>query len=97
MSKLLSTMALTGFLLSAGAAIAAEKTIKLSVPDMNCASCPYLVKSAISQVTGVKAVEARLDDTSATVTFDDAVTTVDAITEATGNIGYPSTVIDQSS
>lgn len=77
---------------TASAAFAAEKTVKLSVPDMFCASCPYMVKQAISAVDGVKAVEATIDDRSATVTYDDAAATLEAIRKATADIGYPSTV-----
>lgn len=74
-------------------AFAGEQTVKLSVPDMNCASCPYMVKQAISMVDGIKIVEATMEDRSATVTFDDAVTNIDEIREATAGIGYPSTVV----
>ena len=96
MNKLLVGVALAGLTMSGGLGWAADKTIKLSVPGMNCASCPYIVKSAISEVTGVKKVEARLQDTSATVTFDDAVTSTKAITQATANIGYPSKLMDEA-
>lgn len=96
MKKLLTiagflTMAVTSSVASAG-----ERTIKLSVPGMNCASCPYMVKQAISDVDGIKSVEATMDDRSATVIFEDTLTTIDKIVEATANIGYPSTVITDS-
>ncbi len=74
-------------------ALAAEQTVKLSVPGMYCASCPYMVKKAISAVQGVKAVQAEIEDRSATVKFDDVVTNTAAIRKATADIGYPSTVI----
>lgn len=96
MKKLLTiagflTMAVTSSVASAG-----ERTIKLSVPGMNCASCPYMVKQAISDVDGIRSVEATMDDRSATVIFEDTLTTIDKIVEATANIGYPSTVITDS-
>ncbi len=72
---------------------AAEKMIRLSVPGMTCASCPYIVKAAISEVDGIKSVEATMKDRSATVVFDDAVTSLDEITQATANVGYPSSLI----
>ena len=80
--------------LSSFSAFAGEQTVKLSVPGMNCASCPYMVEQAVTAVEGVKSVAATMDDRSATVTYDDAVTTVDAIRGATAAIGYDSTVID---
>lgn len=78
-------------------ASAAEQTVTLSVPGMTCASCPYIVESAISGVEGVQAVETSLESRTATVTFDDAATTVEAITGATLNAGYESSPIDGNS
>ena len=72
---------------------AAEQTIKLSVPGMNCASCPYMVEQAISKVDGIKSVEATMDDRTATVIFDDVLATVSEIQAATASIGYASTII----
>ncbi len=74
-------------------AFAAERSVKLSVPGMYCASCPYMVKKAVSNVNGVSDVSTRLEDRSATVTFDDALTSIDALRRATADIGYPSTVV----
>ncbi|CAM3555873.1 MAG: cation transporter [Thalassospira sp.] len=72
---------------------AADQTIKLSVPGMNCASCPYMVEQAISKVDGIKTVEATMDDRTATVIFDDDLTTASEIQAATASIGYESTII----
>jgi mercuric ion binding protein len=95
MKKLFVMLLLTTTaLLSVSTAFAAERTVKLSVPGMTCASCPFIVKSAISAVKGVTGVQTALADHSATVTFDDAVASVEAITKATKNAGYESTVID---
>jgi len=85
---LFSTLALSGT-----AAFAGEQTVKLSVPGMSCASCPYMVEKAISSVNGIKAVDATMEDRSATVVFDDAVTSVVEIQQATAGIGYESTPI----
>jgi mercuric ion binding protein len=73
-------------------AAAADKTVVLSVPGMNCELCPITVKKAISKVPGVKSVEASYEKKQAIVTFDDAMTTVDALTKATANAGYPSSL-----
>ncbi len=77
-------------------AIAGEQTIKLSVPGMTCASCPYIVKKSISAIDGVNAVEATMDDLSATVTFEDTIANIEMIREATAGVGYPSTVIEDN-
>ena len=92
MKHLLSGAILGVAVLISSASFAAEKVVKLSVPGMNCASCPYMVKQAISAVDGIKTVEATMEDRSATVTFDDAITNVSEIQQATADIGYPSSV-----
>ncbi len=79
-------------LLLAGPAWAAPKTVTLAVPGMTCATCPITVKKALTKVTGVTKVDVDLDNLQAVVTFDDAKTTVAALTKATTDAGYPSTV-----
>jgi periplasmic mercuric ion binding protein len=71
---------------------AAPKIVTLSVPTMNCSVCPITVKKALSKVPGVSRAEVNLDRRAATVTFDDARTSPEALTRATGEAGYPSTV-----
>lgn len=71
---------------------AALKTITLSVPGMDCAACPIVVKKALAKVTGVQKVEVSFEKREAVVTFDDAGTDVQALRRATENAGYPSTV-----
>lgn len=97
MKWLCACAAFTAMLLAVPLAIAAEQTVKLSVPGMNCASCPVIVEMSISAVKGVKAVEAVLDTQTATVTFDDTVTSIGAITEAAAGIGYEASVIAEDS
>lgn len=79
-------------LLAALPATAGEKTVVLSVPGMNCAACPITVRKALQKVPGVLAAKATLEPPEATVRFDDAATSIDKLTEATRNAGYPSTV-----
>ncbi|MDF1625818.1 MAG: mercury resistance system periplasmic binding protein MerP [Parvibaculaceae bacterium] len=79
-----------GFLLLATGAQAADQTVTLSVEGMTCQTCPYQVKSALNSVEGVISVEATLEAREATVTYDDEVTTIASLTDATANAGYPS-------
>lgn len=72
---------------------AATQTVTLSVPGMNCATCPITVKKALTQVSGVNKTEISLDKREAKVSFDDAKTNVEALTRATKDAGYPSTVV----
>lgn len=78
-------------------AAAGEKAVKLSVPGMFCASCPYVVRAAIGQVEGVKTVTADVETRTASVVFDDTVTSLDVILSATANAGYPSTLVPAGS
>jgi mercuric ion binding protein len=72
---------------------AAQQSVTLSVPDMNCASCPITVKAALSKVPGVASVKSDLAKRQTTVAFDDAKTDVAALSKATGAAGYPSTLV----
>lgn len=76
----------------AAPASAAIKTVKLAVPGMTCVACPITVKTALSKVEGVKKSEVSFERREAIVTFDDAETNVKALTMATENAGYPSSV-----
>ncbi|MFN7085806.1 MAG: mercury resistance system periplasmic binding protein MerP [Burkholderiales bacterium] len=71
---------------------AATRTVTLSVPGMTCAACPITVKKALTKVDGVQKVEVSYEKLEAAVTFDDARTSVEALTKATENAGYPSTM-----
>ena len=82
--SLLASSSLTAF--------AAPKTVTLEVPTMNCVTCPFTVKKALQNVDGVSKAEVTYENKLAVVTFDDEKTTVKALTEATTNAGYPSTV-----
>jgi mercuric ion binding protein len=73
-------------------AAAAPRTVVLSVPSMNCAACPITVRKALEKVAGVQSVKATLEPPEAVVTFDDATTSVEKLTEATRGAGYPSSV-----
>ncbi len=73
-------------------AVAAPKTVVLSVPSMNCAACPITVRKALEKVAGVQKVKATLEPPEAAVTFDDAKASVETLMEATKQAGYPSSV-----
>lgn len=90
MKKLAALVALAATL--ATPAWAAVQTVTLSVPGMTCAACPITVKKALTKVEGVSQVDVSFDQREAVVTFDDAKTTVQKLTEATTNAGYPSSV-----
>jgi mercuric ion binding protein len=74
---------------------AAERTVTLTVDNMYCASCPYIVKQSLAAVPGVKDVSVSFRNQTAIVTFDSARTNVAALTDATFEMGYPSEVKSQ--
>jgi len=78
--------------LSSGAQAAETKTVTLDVQNMTCNFCPITVRKALEKVDGVVSAQADLESHSATVTFDPDKTNVDALTRATTDAGYPSTL-----
>ncbi len=73
-------------------AAAIERTVTLTIDNMYCASCPYIVKQSLAAVPGVKDVSVSFRNKTANVTFDGARTNVAALTDATFEMGYPSEV-----
>ena len=90
MKKLLASFALAT--LVAAPAWAATQTVTLSVPGMTCAACPITVKKALTKVEGVTKAEVSFENREAIVTFDDTKTNALALTKATEDAGYPSSV-----
>ncbi len=68
------------------------RTVMLAVSNMTCPTCPYIVRSALKAVPGV--IDARVDYAreTATVVFDPSKTDVAALTKATTDVGFPSTL-----
>lgn len=91
MKKLVGTIAVA-LVFYGVPAMAATKTVTLAVKGMTCAACPITVKKALDSVEGVEKVKVSFKEKQAVVTFDDAKANVKALTEATKNAGYPSTV-----
>jgi mercuric ion binding protein len=69
------------------------RTVTLDVTNMDCAVCPITVREALEKVLGVTS-SANVDFASkrAEVVFDPKKASVDALTNATANAGYPSRV-----
>lgn len=73
-------------------AAATPRTVTLDVRNMTCAACPITVKKSLEKVSGVNAVKVDYDKKTATVTYDPDKTRPDALTHATTDAGFPSTV-----
>ena len=89
MKNLLVSLAFFGFATPVWADI---QTVTLSIPGMTCAACPITVKKALSMVEGVGEIDVNYGNREAVVSFDGAKTSVEDLTRATENAGYPSTV-----
>lgn len=90
MERLFAAAVILASVLVAGTAFAAQQTVKLAVENMYCASCPFIVQQSLAGVPGVSDVKISFRRKTATVTFDDSQTSVEALTDATFDYGYPS-------
>jgi mercuric ion binding protein len=79
----------------AQAQAAHQETVSFDIENMTCATCPITVRTAMSRVEGVQNVEVDFETKIATVEFDPAVTTAQAIGAASTNAGYPAHQQDQ--
>ena len=77
-------------LFAVSTAFANEQTVTLAVKNMDCATCPYTVRSSLRAVSGVKNVVVSMENKTAVVIYDDSKTNLRALTAATTNAGYPS-------
>lgn len=91
---LLRPLAATMLLACALSANAATRKVTLTIPTMDCETCPITIRLALMKVAGVKAAVVSYKKRNAVVTFDDAATSVAALTRATEDAGYPSFTAD---
>jgi mercuric ion binding protein len=89
MTRLLAT-ALILLALGPGDLAAAERTVRLAVDNMTCATCPIIVRKSLEAVPGVGAVQVSLEEKTALVTFDDARASIALLIKATTEAGFPS-------
>ena len=97
MRWLLATAVLALATLASASALAAEQSVRLRVENMFCASCPLIVKQTLARVPGVSHVEVSYEEETAVavavVVYEDNETDIAALTAATSDVGFPSTVI----
>lgn len=85
---LLSALVAFPFTLFAGTL----QTVTLEVKNMTCAVCPITVKKALERVPGVTDAKVDFDKKTASVSFDPDKANPAALTKATADAGYPSSV-----
>ncbi len=86
----LSRLSAVVLILAAAPSFAATRQVTLTVPTMDCATCPVTIKVALMKVPGVSKAVVSYRRRTAVVTFDDAKADVAALTRATDGAGYPS-------
>jgi copper chaperone len=64
--------------------------VTLAITGMTCGHCVAAVKKALAAVPGVGEVEVTLSPPRAVVSRDPSKATVEMLTKATGEEGYPS-------
>jgi mercuric ion binding protein len=77
-------------MLVALATSAAPREVVLDVVHMSCPACPHIIEQSLRKVECVHAVEVSYEEKTARVVFDDAVTTLDALSDAIAALGFPS-------
>lgn len=90
MNRFVPLAAIAAVMVASPAAMAADKTVTLSVKNMDCAACPSIVKASLQSVPGVAKVAVSYQDRTATITYDDTKANVSQLTSATTKAGYPS-------
>ena len=83
------TLAFLALLAAAPFAAAKQQTVQLTVPTMDCATCPITIKTALSKVPGVSKVKVSYEKREAVIVYDDAQATVADLKKATEDVGYP--------
>ena len=64
------------------------ESVTLNVQGMSCGKCVKSVETSVGAVSGVNEVAVDLQAAKVTVTFDEAVTSVEAIKETIEDQGY---------
>jgi mercuric ion binding protein len=83
---------LIGVLLATTVFAGPPRTVTLQVQNMTCETCPIVVRKALQRVPGVSSATVDFALKTATVTFDPDQVRPAALTQATTNAGFPSSV-----
>lgn len=71
------------------------KTVTYSIPNISCNHCVHTIKTEVSDLEGVKSVEANAQTKQAVVIFD-APASEETITALLREINYPPEEVKQS-
>lgn len=90
MKRLSLLAAIIGALHGPQIAWAKSQTVSLTIPTMDCATCPITIKTALKRVPGVSSAKVSYARREAVVVFDDEKASLDDLKKATTDAGYPS-------
>lgn len=68
------------------------KQVQLSVEGMTCASCSVSVRTTVNKLDGIVSVDVDVDGGAASVTYDPAQVTAQAIADQITKLGYTATI-----
>jgi len=68
------------------------RQVVLNVEGMTCAACPVTVGKSLKRVNGVQEANVTLTPPEAVVVYDPSKVKAEQLIEATGNVGYPSSI-----
>lgn len=91
-NALLVNALMVSALLAAAQAPAGERTVVLSIPTMDCDTCPLTIRVALLKVGGVSRARVSYKEREARVTYDDSRASVDTLRAAARDVGYPALV-----
>jgi len=86
------TIFIVFILLAAKVHAGSTQVVTLDVQNMSCGVCPITVRKALEKVPGVTEMRVDFDGKTATVHFDPDKTTINELTKAPTDAGYPATV-----
>jgi copper chaperone CopZ len=72
-------------------ALAETKNACFNVEGMTCATCTVTTKAAVKKLNGIKDIQVSLDEKSAVIKYDDALTSSDEIKKKIDSVGYKAT------
>lgn len=70
----------------------ANQTRIINIDGMTCENCVKSVHNVLSKLEGIESISVSLDNNNATVSFDDAVVSVNDIASAIDDAGFDATV-----
>ena len=68
------------------------RTATLAVENMTCAMCPITVKKSLTNLEGVIDADVNFDHKTEKVVYRENSVSIEQLTKATTNVGYPSVV-----